>query len=196
MIATCAVDTVPYAWVEQARPGAVILTPWGTEWENTGLLRLTVDPSGESAEGRIVDWATFMMRRQQRLDIRDEPEDFEAVAERGTVPDDVDLADFLSDDARFAVGLRVPYTRRWLELNDSGYLDTLWLLAPGAWASVCDDVVRQAGSRRLWDEAVAGYHWWRQVGKPSRGTYQGTVTAATGQTVWLSGTAVATKPET
>ncbi len=58
VIATCSVYTVPYAWVAQTRPGGIILTPWGTTFENSALLRLTVNNNGDEAVGRIVDWAT------------------------------------------------------------------------------------------------------------------------------------------
>ncbi|MGH3932312.1 MAG: methyltransferase domain-containing protein [Pseudonocardiaceae bacterium] len=182
LIATCSVQTVPYAWVAQTRPGGVILTPWGTTFENSALLRLTVDNDGERAIGGIVDWAMFMRLRAQRPVIPDEPDDFNVIAERSTT--DIDLADFLGDDARFGVGLHVPDCRLTWELGEDGYLDTLWLLAPDAWASVRDMVVRQAGARRLWDEAAAGYSWWLQAGKPGRNRYGVTVTADR-QSVWL-----------
>jgi protein-L-isoaspartate O-methyltransferase len=65
VIATCSVHTVPYAWVAQTRPGGVILTPWGSTFENSALLRLTVDQAG-AAVGSVVDWATFMRLRAQR----------------------------------------------------------------------------------------------------------------------------------
>jgi hypothetical protein len=45
-------------------------------------------------------------------------------------------------------------------------------------------VVRQAGARRLWDEAAAGYAWWCQAGRPSRDRYGLTVTPDH-QWMWL-----------
>jgi hypothetical protein len=83
--------------------------------------------------GRILDWATFMLLRTQRPVIPDEPDDFDALSERSRT--DVDLADFLGEDARFGIGLHVPDCRLTWELGDDGYLETLWLLAPDAWAS-------------------------------------------------------------
>lgn len=182
VIATCSVQTVPYKWVRQTRPGGIILTPWGTAFENSALLHLTVNDNGDEAVGRIVDWATFMCLRAQRPAIPDEPDNFDTIADRCTT--DVDLADFLSEDARFGIGLHLPGCRLTWEMGNDGYLKILWLLAPDAWASVDNTVVRQAGAHRLWDEAIAGYTWWRQAGKPSRDRY-GVAITADYQWVWL-----------
>ncbi|MGA8116389.1 MAG: methyltransferase domain-containing protein [Actinocatenispora sp.] len=179
VIATCSVETVPYAWVRQCRPGGRILTPWGPTADNTGLLRLSVSRDGTRADGRIVDWASFMRLRGQRRSIPDEPANFEEVAARSPIGD-LDLADFLSEGARLGVALHLPDTRIWTD----GTGGSLWLLAPGAWACVAAGEVRQAGDRALWDEAVAGYAWWVAAGRPDRDRYGVTVTAA-GQTVWL-----------
>ncbi|MFB7503215.1 methyltransferase domain-containing protein [Streptomyces broussonetiae] len=55
IIATCALSTVPRAWLAQCRPGAGILTPLAT-----GLLALTVrDP--EHAEGRFLPTAAHFV---------------------------------------------------------------------------------------------------------------------------------------
>lgn len=51
VLATCSVQAVPYAWVAQTRPGGIILTPWGSTFENSALLRLTVDNDGQRAVG-------------------------------------------------------------------------------------------------------------------------------------------------
>ncbi|MGB8997287.1 MAG: rRNA adenine N-6-methyltransferase family protein [Pseudonocardiaceae bacterium] len=181
LIATCAVQTVPYAWVAQTRPGGVILTPWGSTFDNSALLRLTVDQDG-TAMGSIVDWAGFMRLRAQRPVIGDEPDDFDATADRGHT--DVDLADLLGEHARFGIGLRVPDCRLSWDLGDDGYLSTLWLLAPDSWASVHGRTVRQAGQRRLFDEVISAYAWWQHAGCPHRDRYGVTVIPA-GQSVWL-----------
>ncbi|MGH3670046.1 MAG: hypothetical protein ACRDSH_05350, partial [Pseudonocardiaceae bacterium] len=86
VISTCSVRTVPHAWVAQTRPGGVIVTPWGTTFENSALLRLIVNDNGDQTVGRIVDWATFMLHRTQRPMIPDEPDDFDAISERSQTP--------------------------------------------------------------------------------------------------------------
>jgi protein-L-isoaspartate(D-aspartate) O-methyltransferase len=175
VIATCSVQTVPYAWVEQSRPGGVILTPWGSTLENSALVCLTVDRGGGRAVGCIVDWAAFMRLRAQRPVIPGEPDDFDAIADRGRT--DVDLADLLAEHARFGIGLRVPDCRLTWELGQDGYLSTLWLLAPDSWACVHDTLVRQTGARRLWDEVSTAYSRWQHSGRPTRDQYGVTVTA-------------------
>jgi protein-L-isoaspartate O-methyltransferase len=181
VIATCSVQTVPYSWVAQTRSGGVILTPWGSTFENSALLRLTVNPSG-AAVGSIVDWASFMRLRAQRPVIPGEPDDFDTIADCGHT--DVDLADLLGEHARFGIGLRVPDCRLSWELGEDGYLSTLWLLGPDSWACVQDSIVRQAGPRRLFDEVISAYSWWQRAGCPHRDRYGVTVTAQ-GQWVWL-----------
>jgi hypothetical protein len=181
VIATCAVQTVPYAWVAQTRPGGVILTPWGSTFANSALLRLTVDQAG-AAVGSIVGWASFMRLRAQRPVIGDEPDDFDTTADRDHT--NVDLADLLGEHARFGIGLRVPDCRLAWDLGEDGYLSTLWLLAPDSWASVHDSTIRQAGPRRLFDEVISAYTWWQHASRPHRDQYGITITPA-GQSVWL-----------
>lgn len=67
IIVTAAAHTVPYAWVEQTRPGGMILVPWAETIHPDGrLARLTVRPDG-TAEGRFIGQAFFMPLRDQRL---------------------------------------------------------------------------------------------------------------------------------
>ncbi|MFC4910413.1 methyltransferase domain-containing protein [Actinomadura gamaensis] len=67
IIVTAAAHTVPYAWVEQTRPGGVILVPWAETVHPDGrLARLVVQPDGV-AEGRFIGQAFFMPLRDQRL---------------------------------------------------------------------------------------------------------------------------------
>ncbi|MEU1800604.1 methyltransferase domain-containing protein [Streptomyces sp. NPDC019937] len=59
MIATYAVDRIPWAWVEQTRPGGRIVMPWG----RLGHVALTVADDGRSARGWVQGLATFMLAR-------------------------------------------------------------------------------------------------------------------------------------
>lgn len=54
---------VPYSWVEQTRPGGLVITPWGTSYYNGDLLALTVTEQ-HTAVGTFVDKASFMTLRQ------------------------------------------------------------------------------------------------------------------------------------
>jgi protein-L-isoaspartate(D-aspartate) O-methyltransferase len=67
IISTAAViaGRLPYAWVEQTRPGGLILTPWGTAYHNGALLRLAVHEDG-TATGEVIGNAAFMRLRKQR----------------------------------------------------------------------------------------------------------------------------------
>lgn len=56
VLATCALDTVPRPWLEQTRPGGLILTPFAT-----GLVRLTVH-GPDRAEGRFLPTPAYFVR--------------------------------------------------------------------------------------------------------------------------------------
>ncbi|GGV10056.1 hypothetical protein GCM10010182_32290 [Actinomadura cremea] len=67
VIATAAVCELPYAWVEQTRPGGLVVVPWGpTVHPDEPLAVVTVGEDG-TAEGRFTDPAWFMPLRGQRM---------------------------------------------------------------------------------------------------------------------------------
>ncbi|MFE4538523.1 methyltransferase domain-containing protein [Streptomyces scopuliridis] len=50
VIVTAGVRSFPAAWLEQTRPGGIVLAPWGTHYSNQGaLVRLTVGADGRGA---------------------------------------------------------------------------------------------------------------------------------------------------
>ncbi|GHH57195.1 methyltransferase domain-containing protein [Streptomyces candidus] len=59
VIATYAVDTVPWSWVAQTRPGGRIVTPWG----HLGHVALTVNKTGSAASGWMQGLGQFMPAR-------------------------------------------------------------------------------------------------------------------------------------
>lgn len=187
VLSTASVQRVPYPWVTQTRPGGRIVTPWGTDYYNGGLLSLTVADDG-TAQGNIVDMASFMWMRDQRT-------------RRGRVSRDVydeDRATVTSTelhpyrvaghyDVCIAIGLRVPRCRYLYQpADDDSDEAILWLLDPWSrsWASlhhlpdVASDAypVRQLGPRRLWDEVEAAYRWWCDAGSPTADAWRFTVT--------------------
>lgn len=194
VIGTYAVQTVPYPWVEQAKPGGVVITPWGTDFDNSGLLRLVVGDDG-TATGRFrADSVGFMWDRGQSVDYGrwgDTVIDDEQTKHYTT---ELDPRDVLIDEhALFTVGLRVPDSRYDVIFDPEGSPGfTLWVLAldRASWAAATFEpgesewAVEQRGPRRLWDEVEAAYAWWEKAGRPERERYGITVTPS-GQHIWL-----------
>lgn len=185
-LATCAVQDVPYAWVEQTRPGGRIVTPWGTAYHNGGLLALTVHEDGV-ARGGLVGAAAFMWLRSQRLPRVSVSESVYAESRARISHTCLHPAHVVSDhDAATAIGIRVPRCKYLYSpaSDDSGEF-TLWLIdqVSRSWASI-DYVpvgdhyeVNQLGPRNLWDEVEEGYRWWQRAGGPAFDQWQFTVTA-------------------
>ncbi|MEA2617825.1 MAG: hypothetical protein QOE72_3608 [Chloroflexota bacterium] len=64
IIATCSVPRIPAAWIDQLKPGGVLVTPLAGGCFEYGLVRLTKQPHG-GAEGRLrFEGASFMRLRQ------------------------------------------------------------------------------------------------------------------------------------
>ncbi|MFE4517603.1 protein-L-isoaspartate(D-aspartate) O-methyltransferase [Kitasatospora sp. NPDC056783] len=188
---TAAVRRVPLAWIEQTRPGGIIVTPWGTPYANAGLLRLEVGGPGEPTHGRFVDDVSFMWMRAQRPHSVGEPAG--VPDDRGSSAMDPELA--LEDvNAAFAIGLRVPgirYEHVWDEADPGATFRMRLSDGAGSWASVryagwdAGDAVHQSGARRLWDEVVGARLWWLEEGRPDLRRFGVTVTPDGAQSVWL-----------
>lgn len=189
VLATCAVGRVPHAWVAQTRPGGQILTPWGTEYGNGALARLTVTDDG-SACGRFDPLTmAFMRLRAQRA---------QACAWDGDGPGEPDLGEttlaseqvyeLIAAPGAFAIGLRMPGCHKLVD--EDNLIVRIHDPHSRSWAR-CDVTaganshpVAQHGPRRLWDEVEHAYSWWVDCDKPPTDRFGLTVTAAAHH-VWL-----------
>lgn len=195
IMATCGVRSVPFAWVEQCRPGGLIVAPWGTHYSHgDAVARLVVAPDGKSAAGRFTGPVEFMKLRAQR------PAAVEHAAyvtgsvadgeESSTALTEADFAGERFGPERFALGLRVPRCLHVVADKRDG-ARPVWFygLSDASWACVLfrdRDTARvwQSGPRRLWDEVEAAFHWWAGRGRPGHTRFGLTVTAE-GERVWL-----------
>ncbi|WP_020553891.1 rRNA adenine N-6-methyltransferase family protein [Embleya scabrispora] len=196
LIATMAVRNVPYAWVEQVRPKGVILTPWGTAFHNSGLLRLVVAADG-TASGRFVGNVNFMWARSQRprFETRRFVGDVIADPSAGRVRHmTTDPRPRQEEHADFAIGLRLPDVEQRTFFGSGAHAGefTTWYADGQSWASV-DYVpdapsfeVNEGGPRDLWREIEAAYQAWRARGEPPREEHGLTVTVD-GQWTWHDG---------
>ena len=180
---TCAVARVPYAWVEQTRPGGVIVTPWqpvpGYGWK----LRLTVE--GSRAVGRFHGPAGYMMLRAQRTAARWNPHHAAGAVTSRTRLDPRAITRN-GPGTILAIIVRCPGVGLFPVDNDDGSFSLLLFEAgdpEGAWAS-CDwdpgsaeYEVTQYGERTLWDEVEAAFRWWVAAGSPGEERFRVTVDA-------------------
>jgi protein-L-isoaspartate(D-aspartate) O-methyltransferase len=183
LIATYAVDTVPWAWVAQIRPGGRMVFPWG----RLGHVALAVAEDGRSATGWAQGLAQFMPARGTAAD-----RDWHEVRGSGSVeaerPMSRDLAP-LRDDAhlRFALRVQLPEVHIATAVDEDGV--NAWIHdGATSWASLSAvgagrAIAYQGGRRRLADEVEAAWDWWRSVGAPEVYDWGMTVTPRR-QRVW------------
>ncbi|WP_343245897.1 methyltransferase domain-containing protein [Streptomyces sp. SID5785] len=190
VIATVGLRTLPHTWVNQTRPGGVIVAPWGTDYaRQDAVVRLVVSEDGTSASGRFTGPVEFMKLRSQR---RPWPRHNEYVPAAGVSGGDISSTRLVEDDfvretfdaLRFVLGLRVPDCLCAVAEKREG-TRPVWLygLTDRSWACVIfrdgepESRVYQGGSRRLWDETEAAYAWWQTHGEPGYDRLGLTVTA-------------------
>jgi protein-L-isoaspartate O-methyltransferase len=194
VLATVAVvDTVPYEWIAQTRPGGLVVTPWGSEYCNGALLRLVVGHDGTAA-GRFSGNLAFMRLRGQRT-VRspaDDHVDRDAV-ESMTELTGAEIYETISfQGAAFAIGLCVPSCHLHVEDDPEDDYRHVVHLRDQASASSATVVVagappfrvRQYGPRPLWTEVDTAYRWWVDAGKPAPERFGITVSPG-GQATWL-----------
>lgn len=173
IIATCAVKTVPPAWLRQVRPGGYILATLGGWLYGSGLALLRRD--GDSATGHFLPGAiSFMLARAHT------PPPITGWPRRIGDTRRTDRGGDLLDDwmGSFLAQLAAPHTRRvgFLEHEDRPPTELLvdhatgsyaWLvpMSDGAWH------VTQAGPVRLWDDIEDAVRVWKAAGEPEQSTF-------------------------
>jgi protein-L-isoaspartate(D-aspartate) O-methyltransferase len=192
VIATVACTQMPYAWVEQTRPGGRIVAPsWALEYHGL-LLALTVAEGG-TATGQAVDHVSFMRLRDHRTDPRsaafrstEEEERRASVTETCVHPAEVASGDYALG-AVIAIGTRVAECEMdyFPSRDPDSRNGTLRLIdyQSRSWARLYYDhdggpphQVHQYGPRKLWDEVEAAYTWWVEHDRPSANCWQFSVT--------------------
>ncbi len=186
VIATAAATHIPYAWVEQSRPGGRIVLPWTSTFAAGALLALTVRADG-SADGGFTERLGFMRLRGQRTGSVTERDDTDSV-ETTTLVYPHELFDDDDLDADFAIGALLPGCQEGHIVADGVHTLRLVHPASGSRAEFTSGAhehrVSQEGPRRLWDELAEAYRWWTGAGRPDR-TRFGLAVTPEGQWVWL-----------
>lgn len=197
VIATAGLRAIPYTWVQQTRPGGLIVAPWGTHFTIADhIVRLTVSRDGTSATGTLGDPVEFMKVRAQRPRLDQAahlPDGFPGDATTHTTT-------LTTDTIGLDNPLRHPFmAAARLLVRDCAYLGdrrggsrSVWLygLTDRSWAAAVlhdhtpTSTVYQSGPRRLWDELEAAYHWWTGAGEPTPGRFGLTVDRR-GEHTWL-----------
>nr|WP_269856132.1 methyltransferase domain-containing protein [Streptomyces sp. RPT161] len=197
VIATVGLRSIPAAWLEQTRPGGIILAPWGTDFTNRdALARLVVAEDG-SASGRFTGSVEFMKLRSQRV-VWPQFEEYlpagfpgdATVAETCLSPLSM-VPDVSFTAAPFVVGLAVPGCVHTVQRSDTEALVWFISLTDRSWAAVRWPAdgdrgeVYQSGARRLWDEVEAAWRWWDGAGQPGVDRFGLTVRVDGAHEVWL-----------
>ncbi|MFF7094489.1 methyltransferase domain-containing protein [Streptomyces rubradiris] len=188
VMATYAVERIPWAWVAQTRPGGRVVAPWG----RLGHVALTVADDGRSATGWVQGLAQFMpdrgaLRREPgftQVRARSEPEG-ERSFPRDLTP--------LHADAhlRFALRVALPHLRITLAYDADGL--NAWIHdAEESWAVLSAigagrTIATQGGPRRLADELETAWDTWLDLGSPDLYDFGMTVTdSGATQYIWVN----------
>ncbi|MGK3943371.1 ATP-grasp peptide maturase system methyltransferase [Streptomyces caeruleatus] len=168
IIATCGVREIPAAWIEQTRPGGLILATVGGWLGSSELARLTVHEDGTASGPLLAGAVSFMLARPQMARTLGLLPDLNTGREREAVIG----ADVLDDwTSRFVVQAAVPSAQR-LTLEQDGRVEHVLVDAEsGSWALVYEDgahwIVRQNDNTDLWGVVEEQLGRWRVAGAPA-----------------------------
>ncbi|ONI73177.1 protein-L-isoaspartate O-methyltransferase [Actinosynnema sp. ALI-1.44] len=176
VLCTCAVPRIPVAWLEQTRPGGLVVTTLSRPL-GAGLVRITAGEGGTGTGEVLADDGRFMPLRAPRTRSITWPEPDAPGSTRPTT-----LASSVispTSPFEFFAGLELP------DVHAAGAANYAVLTHPdGSWARHESDVVVQAGPRRLWDEMEVAYDRWQRLGQPRRARFGVTIDGED-QRLWL-----------
>ncbi|MBG0853818.1 ATP-grasp peptide maturase system methyltransferase [Streptomyces spinoverrucosus] len=185
LIATCGVLELPYTWIEQTKPGGIVLATLCGWLYSSELARLTVGDDGV-AQGRFLGGQiSFMLARPQLPPPLGTLPDLQTGKERAARLG----ADVLDDwDARFVAQLAAPRAQRISLTFDDRTERVVLDVEAGAWAALAQDgehwTVRQGGPVHLWDEIEEHLLRWRADGAPTLDRFEILVTPEAQRITW------------
>jgi methyltransferase of ATP-grasp peptide maturase system len=188
IIATCSFRHVPKAWIDQSKPGTVILVTLSGWLGGTGLVKLTVTSNG-TAEGRFLPgYVSFMPSRAHTPEPAVIPDLSDKSVPRPTALGPETITTY--GPAQMVAQLAVPDAQHLQLSPDDGLPEHLLVQPdesyvaftgePGSW------LVQQGGLNQLWDKVEAANEAWREAGEPPLDRFLVTV-SPTEQQVYLDG---------
>ncbi|GHE42676.1 protein-L-isoaspartate O-methyltransferase [Streptosporangium violaceochromogenes] len=183
LIATVAFETLPTAWIEQVRPGGIIicdLRPAGAPWSGA-LVKLTV-ADDHTAVGELLECPAGFMPARTRAALPGSSE--EGVIDRTTVHERDTV---VGGDAIMTPGLALLVWQHLPGLTVYPGADETTITAAGSWAEVPHHSparLTHGGPADLWSIVENAHTRWRQLGQPGIGAYGITVTPDR-QWIWL-----------
>ncbi|WP_055547563.1 methyltransferase domain-containing protein [Streptomyces sp. NBRC 110028] len=177
IMATCSVPRVPAAWIEQIRPGGVILTDVSMGIEG-GLVRLTVDKERRATGHFTTTTGRFMPARSDAHAYR-RPERAPYAPRAGSRPTTLTAVDIREHyPFRLLLAFHIPGAELVYHVDDeTGAMslqlqqhDGAWARAPitGERAAGPSAIVTYGGSTDLWRQAERAWRWWNDHGRPAQ----------------------------
>ncbi|MFH8403718.1 methyltransferase domain-containing protein [Streptomyces sp. NPDC018019] len=171
ILATCSVQTIPTAWLQQTRPGGAILTDLDLGIEG-GLVRLTVD--GDHAAGRFTaTTGRFMAARgdAHTYPRKNRPPYAPETAIRPTTVTAADIRDHYP--FRLLLAFHLPHSALVYHSADDGTLSLQLQQQDGTWARapITADhphTVTYGGTHNLWTHVETAWQWWNDHDQPTQ----------------------------
>lgn len=184
IIATCSVPTIPIAWVEQVRPGGIILSDLQLGGANA-LIRLHVD-ADRSATGRFLSYPGLFMAARRSVDQLSHlpeltPDQLVGVRETTT-----DLSPSALADPAFRFFLHLYLGTGRSDHYRSGDRDCASVVADdGSWGELItgEHLVRYDGTHNPWETVEQAHRRWNDLKRPEPADLGLTVTPTT-RHVW------------
>ncbi|MEV4333457.1 ATP-grasp peptide maturase system methyltransferase [Streptomyces sp. NPDC049597] len=186
LVATVGVLNIPRAWIEQVRPGGLIVATVCGWMYSSELVRLTVHDDGTATGQFLGGQVSFMLARPHlppplgMLPDLDDGEECEA-----TVGPDA-LDDWT---ARFVAQTAAPRTQRFqMERAEGGTQHVFLDVDSGAWAALHREgnrwLVRQGGTAGLWHRIEDHVTRWQRDGQPDLERFTITITPEGQSITW------------
>ncbi len=197
ILATCAANSIPPAWVQQLTVGGRIVTDLRSEMSSSIAVLDKTAP--DRVEGHLLDYpGYFMWLRPDPNSPMLNPTAPELIIDRDhqsnhTATTSVDPKLLGNPGLRMTLSILEPTLRipLWLT-TESGTAEHDYFLYSddGSWSDSTPTrdgghVVTQGGPRRVWDSVERAVDHWRRMGEPGRGRYGVTVTADGTHRYWV-----------
>ncbi|MFJ9557877.1 methyltransferase domain-containing protein [Nocardiopsis sp. NPDC101807] len=187
IVSTCGVRRLPPAWLDQVRPGGLVVCPWGL-LEGAGVLARAECPGDGTALASFHGGVGFVPLRTPdpaappARDSGQQPDEY-----RLTQTDP--LAPLMAFATAFALSVMVPdwrVRRRWIGTGSG-----VWVCdrEGGSWVRVypygTSWMIEQGGPRSIWDEFEEALALWGELGEPEPDRFGLSVSGDGTHRVWL-----------